>query len=110
MDPDDIASLDQLCQQAVWGGYPFAGELPESMSESSDGVSAREDAITIVTRQSTLIQSIRGGKLLFIFNRSTLSNSTDNRYHSCAFFAIHLCASCSRLQVSFERDIQSTNS
>lgn len=110
MSPDDIASLDQLCQQAVWGGYPFAGELPESMSESSDGVSAREDAITIVTRQSTLIQSIRGGKLLFIFNRSTLSNPTDNRYHSCAFFAIHLCASCPRLQVSFERDIQSTNS
>ncbi|KAI7876414.1 hypothetical protein K492DRAFT_210351 [Lichtheimia hyalospora FSU 10163] len=60
MSPDDIASLDQLCQQAVWGGYPFAGELPESMSGCSDGVNAREDATTIVTRQTTLIQSIRG--------------------------------------------------
>lgn len=67
MNPDDIASLDQLCQQAVWGGYPFAGELPESMSGSSDGVCAREDATTIVARQTTLIQSIRGGKLLYIY-------------------------------------------
>lgn len=70
MNPDDIASLDQLCQQAVWGGYPFAGELPESMSGSSDGVCAREDATTIVTRQTTLIQSIRGGKLLHVFIHS----------------------------------------
>ncbi|KAI8142064.1 mediator complex subunit 13 C-terminal-domain-containing protein [Fennellomyces sp. T-0311] len=56
----DIASLDQLCQQTVWGGYPFAGQLPNSISSCADGTYCNDTAEAVVARQTELIQSIRG--------------------------------------------------
>ncbi|KAI9278643.1 mediator complex subunit 13 C-terminal-domain-containing protein [Phascolomyces articulosus] len=56
----DMIPLDHLCQQTVWGGYPFTGVLPDSMSSSSDGTFHDEAAEAIVARQTELIQSIRG--------------------------------------------------
>ena len=58
---NDMASIDHLCQQTVWGGYPFTGMLPDSMSSGSDGTYHDEAAEAIVARQTELIQSIRGG-------------------------------------------------
>ncbi|KAI7854657.1 mediator complex subunit 13 C-terminal-domain-containing protein [Circinella umbellata] len=60
LNSNDMASIDRLCQQTVWGGYPFTGVLPDSMSSSSDGTYRAEAAEAIVARQTELIQSIRG--------------------------------------------------
>lgn len=55
---ENYASLDYLCQQAVWGGYPFAGE-PLRVDDNDHNV---ENTEAVIARHRTLLQSFRGGK------------------------------------------------
>ncbi|KAI8978031.1 mediator complex subunit 13 C-terminal-domain-containing protein [Pilobolus umbonatus] len=56
---DEYKALEQLCQNAVMGGYPFAGNI-ESMSsngfEANEGVSAK----VLVARRRNLLQQFNG--------------------------------------------------
>ncbi|KAI9316344.1 mediator complex subunit 13 C-terminal-domain-containing protein [Dichotomocladium elegans] len=57
---EDMSSLELLCRQTVWGGYPFSGAMPESMARQTEGIFFNENAESIIARYTGLIQSIRG--------------------------------------------------
>ncbi|KAI9499248.1 mediator complex subunit 13 C-terminal-domain-containing protein [Zychaea mexicana] len=77
LSQNDIASLDHLCQQTVWGGYPFAGVLPDGMSFCPDGTYHDEAAEAVIARQTELIQSIRGD----VTHVPSLSGTTARAIH-----------------------------
>jgi hypothetical protein len=60
---EDERALHYLCQQAVLGGYPFAGGLAE-ISTNGGEVPLGESARVMITRRRDLIQHARGGRLI----------------------------------------------
>lgn len=79
-------TVDCLCQQAIMGGYPFAGGLIEIAGRGGEIVEG-ESTQVFVTRRRGLVQGVVGGKNFF----STECLASMRIHQVFYFFFFHSC-------------------